>query len=564
MAVLTRGAFAEPGTSLDFKTGNWRSTERPAHIHAKAPCHAACPAGEDQQAWLAKLQEGDAKAAWLELVAANPLPAVTGRVCPHPCEGACNRGAIDQPIAIHNLERWLGDEAISHDWEYPVSAPADDAPAIAIIGAGPGGLSAAYHCIRLGLKAEIFESGPEAGGLLRSAIPSTRLPRPVLDAELDRLLALPGIKLNTRMRLGREVTLDELRQSYKAVLLSPGCQLGKPWDVAGAVPADFHEGLHLLRDFMDHGKFPEAETVIVHGGGNTAIDLCRLLKRSGVKTVKLISASGLPGPDADPTDVINVVPRELEEALEEGIEVVEHATINRLVMHGSRVTGVEIVTLKKERGADGRMHRTSFFGTERIVEADMVVPCIGEKVDPDGLNGLVDGNYLYPNDRFGTLGMEDVFAIGDARGDRGTVAEAIGDGRMAAVAAAALVAGESLPASDDRAQLDAPGLNPVYFAPGARPNVPKLPVEDRDFATEIEGDVGRAAALAEAQRCMSCGNCLACDNCWTLCPDNAVIKVAELASDGSHYVFDFDYCKGCGLCAHECPTGYIQMVPEVH
>ena len=143
MTVLTRGAFAEPGSSLDFKTGNWRSTEKPVHFHAKAPCHAACPAGEDQQAWLAKLQEGHAEAAWAELVHANPLPAITGRVCPHPCESACNRAAIDGPLAIHNVERWLGDEAIRLGWPYPVTEPAPDAPNVAIVGAGPAGISAA-------------------------------------------------------------------------------------------------------------------------------------------------------------------------------------------------------------------------------------------------------------------------------------------------------------------------------------------------------------------------------------------------------------------------------------
>ncbi len=141
MAVLTRGAFGHPGTSLEFKTGNWRSTEKPVHVHAKAPCHAACPAGEDQQAWFAKLQEGHAEEAWASLVTANPLPAVTGRVCPHPCETACNRASLDGALAIHNVERWLGDEAIAHGWRYPVGEPAPDAPTVAIIGAGPAGLS---------------------------------------------------------------------------------------------------------------------------------------------------------------------------------------------------------------------------------------------------------------------------------------------------------------------------------------------------------------------------------------------------------------------------------------
>ena len=562
MVVLTRGAFAAPGTSLEFKTGNWRSTEMPAHIHARAPCHAACPAGEDQQAWFAKLQEGHAEDAWRELVAANPLPAITGRVCPHPCETACNRVTLDGALAIHNVERWLGDQAISNGWTYPVGPPAPDAPCVAIVGAGPGGLSAAYHCLAQGLRAEIFEAAPEPGGLLRSGIPPTRLPRDVIDGEIARLLALPGITLNLRARLGRDVTLEGLRASHAAVLLAPGCQESKAWDVQGAVPSDLHEGLALLREFMDHGQFPEAQNVVVHGGGNTAVDLCRLMKRAGAAQVTLITASGLPGPGTEPDDLINVVPRELDEALEEGVAIVDHATINRLIMKGSKVTGVEVVALKKLRGSDGRKRRVSFEGTERVLPVDMVIPCIGERVDPDGLNGLLDGNYFWPRDVWGALASPGVFAIGDARGDRGTVAGAIGDGARAAQAAAAHIAGTGLPALDTRDQMPASGLNPVYFAPTPRATAPKLPVAERSFEAEIEGDIGRAAVMAEADRCLSCGNCLACDNCWTMCPDNAVIKTAELATDGSHYLFDLDFCKGCGLCAQECPTGYIQMIPE--
>ncbi|MDJ1008393.1 MAG: FAD-dependent oxidoreductase [Paracoccaceae bacterium] len=562
MAVLTRGAFAEPGTSLDFKTGNWRSTEKPSHYHAKAPCHAACPAGEDQQAWFAKLQEGHPEAAWAELVAANPLPAVTGRVCPHPCETACNRATLDGALAIHNVERWLGDEAIRFGWAYPVSEPAVDAPDVAIVGAGPAGISAAYHCLRQGLRATIYEASPETGGLMRSAIPRTRLPRDVLDAELDRVLALSGITLELRTRLGRDVSLDELQHKHAGVLLAPGCQSGKAWSVDGAVPADLHEGLHLLKDFVDHGALPEAGDVIVHGGGNTSMDVARLMKRSGAASVTLVTASGLPGPGTEPADEINVVPRELEEALEEGIEIIDHATINRLIMKGSRVTGVEIMSLRKLPGQDGRPHRVGFEGTERVVSVDMVIPCIGEEVDAEGFAELVDHGYLRPKDRLGRLNRDRVIALGDARGDRGTVAAAIGDGRLAVSALAAELAGQPDPAPDLRTEMKSAGLNTTYYDHLPRATSPKRAVAERTFDTEIEGDIGRAAAMAEAQRCLSCGNCLACDNCWSFCPDNAVIKTVELALDGSHYLFDLDYCKGCGLCAHECPTGFIQMVPE--
>ena len=563
MTRLTRGAYALPGTSLAFKTGNWRTTGKPTHVHAAAPCHVACPAGEDQQAWLAHLQTAHAEAAWKELVAANPLPAITGRVCPHPCETACNRGTADGAMAIHNIERWLGDEAMRHNWAYPVTAPSDDAPEVAIIGAGPGGLSAAWHCLRNGLKPVIFEALPEAGGLLRAAIPATRLPRDVLNAELSRLLKLDGLTLHTSTRLGRDIYLDELQKQYAAVVLSPGCQAAWDWDVRGAVPADLHEGLHLLKEFMDHGVFPQPNNVVVHGGGNTAMDISRLLKRAGAERVTLVTASALPGPDTDPADLINVVPRELKEAQEEGIEIIEHATINRLILRGSKATGVEIASLRKIRGEDGRKHRVTFEGTERIIDADMVVPCIGEKVDPEGLESLMNGGAdLSPEDDAGRLAKPRTYALGDARGDRGTVAAAIGDGLRAINAIIADLGAADAPIPEQRPELRADKLNSVYFARATLNQQPPLPVAARDFEAEIEGDIGQAAALAEAARCMSCGNCLACDNCWTLCPDSAVLKTQALTSDGSHYVFDLDYCKGCGICASECPSGFIQMAAE--
>ena len=202
----------------------------------------------------------------------------------------------------------------------------------------------------------------------------------------------------------------------------------------------------------------------------------------------------------------------------------------------------------------------TFEGTERVVDVDMVIPCIGERVDPEGLDRLVTRGYLRARDNWGTL-EGTVYSLGDARGDRGTVAEAIGDGKRAIEAIATRLAGAE-PQPDNRPELPATGLNPVYYEKKTKAVAPKLAVAERSFDAEIEGDIGRTAAMAEAQRCLSCGNCLACDNCWTFCPDNAVIKTQELATDGSHYLFDLDYCKGCGLCAHECPTGYIQMQPE--
>ncbi len=561
MKQLSRGAFALPGTSLDFKTGTWRN-EMPVHTHWGAPCHVACPAGEDAQAYIAKMMEGHPKQAWEILVQANPLPATTARVCPHFCEQACNRKHMDQPIAIHLIERYLGDEALKNNWAYPVDVSKEDGDPVCVVGAGPAGLSAAYHLRRLGHPVTLIDSLPEAGGLLRTAIPVTRLPRDVLDAEVGRLLKL-GIDFKPRTALGRDVSLEQLMGEHAYLFLAPGAAKSRHWSVDGAVPSDLREGLGLLKEWLVVGDIPKPKSVAIHGGGNTAVDLARVMKRAGVADVHVITASGLPGPDADPKDVLNVVPREFEQAVEEGIVFHAHRTIQRLLMRGSKLVGLEMVHLKKLPGAGGRSSRVAFEGTETVLHVEMVVPAIGEVVEPQGFENLLGHADYFKADPIGQIaGSDRVLVGGDARGDRGTVTAAIGDGRLAALAIHAKLTGKELPDPKRRPFIDYDKLNVNYFEPAKRAVEPMLALEQRNDSDEIEGGLNYAQVTHEIGRCFSCGNCLACDNCWTLCPDNAVIKTVERAADGSHYVFDYEYCKGCGLCAHECPCGYIGMVSD--
>jgi NADPH-dependent glutamate synthase beta subunit-like oxidoreductase len=412
----------------------------------------------------------------------------------------------------------------------------------------------------------LFESQPEAGGLLRSAIPPTRLPRDVLDGEIERILAT-GIDFRPRVALGRDVVLEELTRDFDAVFLGIGAGRSRPWDVDGAVPADLREGLGLLREWLAVGAVPTPHAVVIHGGGNTAVDLARVMKRAGVAEVHVVTASGLPGPETDPDDVLNVVPRELEQAVEEGVVFHPHRTIQRLIMRGSKVVGVEMVRLKKLPNAKGRKSRVAFEGTETVLHVDMVIPAIGEVVEPVGVEHLLGGHSYFAADSWGRLeGGERIFVGGDARDwltdyPGGTVSAAIGDGRRAAQAIDATFQ-RLEPRAETRPDIPFDSLNLHYYEPAARVRLPVLPLARRDDGTEIEGGPDAAQAMEEARRCLSCGNCLACDNCWTLCPDSAVIKTVETASDGSHYVFDYDYCKGCGLCAAECPCGFIAMTAE--
>jgi len=558
---LTRGAFAHPGTSLRYHTGSWRM-ERPVHVHRPAPCHSVCPAGEDAQAWLGLVAEERYREAWETIVAANPLPAVTGRVCHHPCEQDCNRGHYDEPIAIHHVERWLGDQAIASGWDYPAAAVAHDAPAVAVIGGGPAGCSAAWQLTCLGYRVDLFEALPVAGGLLRSALPPYRLPRDILDAELERLLA-SGIAFRPAQRLGRDFSLDELKTEYAAVFMAPGTQRSRDWDVDGATPHDLHIGLDLLKRWVDIGSIPSWSSAAIIGGGNTAIDLARVLRHCGVETVHVVTHQSLPHAGVEQPDTMPAIAREIEQAMEEGVIFHEHRGVQRLVLRGEQVTGLELVHRKQLRETDNTLRHVSFEGTESLLHVDQVIPAIGQTVDPAGLASLLDQrDYLLASEHGRISGHPGLYAGGDACGRHGSVSAAIGDGRRAALAIARDLQRQADPDSRPADPVTPAQLNMNYFEPRPRQHAPVLPVAERSGEAEVIGGLTPQQAAQESQRCLSCGNCLACDNCWTLCPDVAVLKTRRPAEDGSHYVFDYDFCKGCGLCARECPTAYIMMEAE--
>jgi formate dehydrogenase beta subunit len=561
MRTLTRGAYAVAGSSLELNTGDWR-LKRPIHFHRAAPCHGACPAGEDPQAWIAKVAQDDLRGAWEALVSANPLPAITGRVCHHPCESACNRGQFDQPIAIHSIERFLGDRAIGEGWKYPVAAPDHDALEIAVIGAGPAGLSCAYHLLRRGLRVRLFEARSAAGGILRSALPPYRLPRAVLDREVERVLAA-GVNFVPNHRLGRDLSLEELRDDFPAVFLAPGTSLARAWNVDGVVPDDLRNGLDLLMEWASVGSIPGFRSVAIIGGGNTAIDLARVLKAAGVAEVHVITFQVLPGPAVPFREALSGTPREIQQALEEGVIIHDRRGVRRLIIRGERVVGVEMVHMKELERAGGRREPVAFEGTESILDVDQVIPAIGQRVNPQGMEALLAHREFIQSDSWGRIeGHQGIFAGGDATGRCGTVSGAVGDGRRAAQAIDGFLRGAVIADGSPPQTINFDQLNLNYFDHAPRADAPIVAAAQRDGETEVEGALTAAHAFDESHRCFSCGECMACDNCWTLCPDNSVLKAKDHCLDGNDYVFDYDHCKGCGLCAHECPAGFIAMIDE--
>jgi NADPH-dependent glutamate synthase beta subunit-like oxidoreductase len=530
----------DPGSSLANRTGAWR-TVRPVYVDRLPPCNDGCPAGENVQGWLFHAESGDYETAWRVLTRDNPLPAVMGRVCYHPCESACNRGHIDDSVGINAVERFLGDEALRQGWAFERPA-ATSGKRILIVGAGPSGLSAAYHLALKGHEVVIHEAGPVAGGMMRFGIPTYRLPRPVLEAEIARITALGvEIKLDSKV--------DDLLQTMKeggfdAAFLAVGAHLAKRAYIPAGSAARMLDAVSVLRG-METGEKPQlGRRVVVYGGGNTAMDVARTAKRLGATESIIIyrrTRDQMPAHDS-----------ELEEALKEGVLVKWLSTIKHA--EASSIT-VEKMTLDEE----GHACPTGEF---EELEADSVVLALGQDVDLgllDEVPGLEkeDGMVKVGPDMM--TGYPGVFAGGDMVPAERTVTVAIGHGKQASRHIDAWLRGTTYTPAERHEIASLDKLNAWYYSDAPKSVAPTRDVVRRQSTfDEICGSFDESTAGFEARRCLSCGNCFECDNCYGVCPDNAVIKLGP----GKRYAFNYDYCKGCGLCISECPCGAIREVPE--
>lgn len=530
------------GSSRANKTGSWR-TERPAYVNRTPPCNIGCPAGEDIQAWLYDAEGGGPayEAAWRQIMAANPFPAVMGRVCYHPCETACNRGQLDESVGINSVERFLGDEAIRQGWKVAVEAP-PTGKSVLVVGAGPSGLAAAYHLALRGHAVTIKEAGPRAGGMMRYGIPRYRLDRDVLDAEIQRIIDL-GVTLELDATVA---DLESLRTDYDAIFLAVGAQLGKRTYIPAGSAAKVVDAVSMLHD-LEEGERPLlGRRVAVYGGGNTALDAARTAKRLGASESIVVyrrTKDRMPAHES-----------ELLEATEEGVLVKWLTTIKQ----------VEVGSLVVERMELDESGFPQPTGEVEELAADSLVLALGQDADLsllDGVPGLaIENGSVAVDDRMRT-GCQGIFAGGDMVPLERSVTAAIGHGRQAARNIddwlSDLAPEPSVPPSV--ATFDT--LNTWYYTDAPRSHRPVLDRARRESSfDEVVQGLDESTALFEARRCLSCGNCFGCDNCYGVCPDNAVLKIGAPASGG--YLIDLDYCKGCGICVHECPSGAIQMFPE--
>ena len=519
----------------------------PVYVDLLPPCNNACPAGEDIQAWLGLAQAGRYRQAWETLVRDNPLPAVHGRVCYHPCENACNRAELDAPVGVHAVERFLGDLATAEGWTFEIDAD-PSSKRVLVIGAGPSGLSAAYQLTRMGHTVEIHEAGPLAGGMMHFGIPAYRLPRADLMREIQRIEAM-GVKivLNHRVEdVENEMTLGQ----FDAAFIAIGADVGKHVDIPARDAVRVLDAVSMLHDVGLHdvgtGEAPLlGRRVIVYGGGNTAMDAARTARRLGAEEALIVYRRDRAHMPAHGF--------EADEALEEGIKIKWLTTIKEIV--GPNLT-VEMMALD----AEGRPQPTGQFET---LTADAVVLALGQATDSGflrrvpgvafGADGavVVDANMM--------TGYPGLFAGGDAIAGEKSVTISVGHGKKAARHIDAWLREVHYEASPKAPIVTFEMLHlPVYSDADPTPQRTLEAARRISGFDEVLSGLDAKAARYEAQRCLSCGNCFECDNCFAACPETAILRLGPTHG----YRIDLDLCTGCAVCVEQCPCHAMAMVPE--
>jgi formate dehydrogenase beta subunit len=523
-----------------YESGPVRS-EHPVYVDLLPPCNNACPAGEDIQGWLSLAQAGKWREAWIHLVRDNPFPAVHGRVCYHPCETSCNRGDLDSSVSIHAVERFLGDKAAIERWVVPVETK-PTGKRILVIGAGPCGLSAAFHLTKLGHQVEIHEAGPLPGGMLHFGIPAYRLPREVLMDEIARIEAM-GIHIVLNHKV-EDMLAEQEAGKFDAVFVAIGAQAGRHIDIPTRDAAHVMTAVALLHDVGAGGAPKLGARVVIYGAGDTAMDAARTAKRLGAEETVIVFFSDKTHMEAHKEDAAD--------AVSEGIKIKWLSSIHDI---SESELKVEIMALD----STGIPKPTGVFETLR---ADSVVLALGQKAESAFLRGIPgigtkpDGTIVVGPDMM--TGHPGIFAGGDAVPSAKTVTIAVGHGKKAARYINGWLRRRAYVPAEKHPSIEFTGLHlPIYSDAIPSRQSETAPARRAGF-DEITAGLSEAAALHEARRCLSCGNCFECDNCQAACPETAITKLGPTHG----YRVEMDLCTGCAVCVDQCPCHAMEMVPE--
>ncbi len=545
----------KPVIKVATPAGGEISPLRPRYAPKTPPCIGGCPNGADIRGWITTIAQAEAygrttdqalEIAWRMITERNPFPAVCGRVCPHPCEEACNRNAKEGGVAINALERFVGDFGISHGLKLEKQTDAVRDEPVAVVGAGPAGLSCAYQLARRGYPVTVFEGFSRPGGMLRYGIPAYRLPREVLDAEIARILAL-GVDLRCDTVVGRDIAVDEVRKQYRAIFVGIGAHKGLELRVPGEDAPNVFTGTGFLNR-VNSGEPPEiGQQVIVVGGGDTAIDAARVSRRLGANVTLLYRRTRAEMPAIKP---------EIEGALEEGVAIELLAAPVEIITESGRAVGMRCIRMSLgEPDASGRPRPIPMPGTEFLLPCSAVVAAISQEPDFTGFDELRTEKDWIKVDERGATSTPAVYSGGDDV-ELGLVTIAIAQGRFAAEAIDGYLRGTPVERPPLPPEVKPERMKIAWYKELTRHERAHVPAADRRFETEIEAGLAPSDALEEAKRCMSCGLCMDCETCWMYCTNTCFVTLPK----GEHYRVKLELCNGCKKCAEECPCGYIDLV----
>lgn len=516
-------------------------SSHPVYVDLLPPCNDACPAGENIQAWLAHAQAGRFRKAWEALIRDNPFPAIHGRVCYHPCETSCNRAHLDSSVSIHAVERFLGDLSIAERWRIPIERP-PSGQRVLVIGAGPSGLSAAYHLARLGHVVEIHDAGPVAGGMLQFGIPAYRLPRDIVARETGRLEEM-GVRFVFDHTV-ENVLAEQRAGAFDAVYVAVGAQANRHVDIPVRDSARVLAALPLLRD-VGGGERPRiGRRVVIYGGGNTAMDAARTAKRLGAEEAVIVYRRDQAHMTAHAF--------EADEAAAEGVTIKWLSGIKD-------ISGSDITVERMELDANGRPQPT---GELETLKADTVILALGQTTDVaflrqvPGIEFAADGTLIVGDDM--QTGHAGIFAGGDVTPATRTVTNATGQGKRAARHIDRWLRDEATPRSDRHRVIPFEELHLPMYNDTLAPREAEVPPDQRKGFDEVVMGLDAPQAQHEAGRCLSCGNCYECDNCFAACPEDAIVKLGP----DRGYAIKMTSCTGCAICFDRCPSHAIEMVPE--
>lgn len=549
---------APPAGPRGGLSGKEVSTGRPRYVAKVPPCQYTCPSSEDIRGYLTAIAQGDQyqrtmdqslTLAWQVLTDKNPIPATMGRVCPHPCQAGCNRREHDSSVGINSVEHFIGDFGIEKGLKLVKLTDQIRPEKVAVVGSGPAGLSAAYQLARRGYQVTIFEAFAETGGMLRYGIPSYRLPRAVLDAEVQRILDL-GVTLRLNTKVGVDLSFAQLQSDYQAVFLGNGCHRGKKLDIEGEDAPNVFTGASYLNRVNGGAQVDLGDQVLVIGGGDSAVDAARVASRLGASVTILYRRT---------REEMPAIKKDVNEAIEEGIGLELLTAPKQILLENGRAKGLLCFRMALgEPDASGRRRPVPVEGSEFTIACDSIIAAVSQEPELEGFPEVANQWGWIDIDKNGRTSVAGVFAGGDVI-NISLVTTAVGQGRVAAEAIDRTLRREEL--------LEPVAPRVVYYKEMkiAATYYPKVPRQKRGHlpATLRMGNFNpylvpliQEEMVSEAKRCMSCGMCFDCENCYIYCSDGAVIKLPK----GQHFKYDLDKCTGCDKCFNQCPCGYIDWV----